>query len=155
MGRNRQRPVRAGRLRMFVQGNGFLGAVGAGPRHDRNATPDNFDGEGDHPFVLRMGQGGGLAGGSAGNNPVGTAADLPFYEITERSLVQLSVLKRRHNSDQGSCKHGRLHQEDSENSALREKRWYLFAPYQIVITFARPNDMNLSLVHQHLRHTWS
>ena len=93
IGGDDERHVGAEALRDLRQLDGLLGAVGPRSRDDGHLVAHPFDGQRDHPFVLLVGEGGGLARGAAGDDAVYPFPHLKFQEVFSASSSTAPSLK--------------------------------------------------------------
>jgi hypothetical protein len=104
-----ERGRRARLLGMRGEIDGLGGRVRAGARDDRQAPSRRVDHDLDHPLVLVVAQGRGLAGGSAGDDAIRALRHMDVHELTQLRLVHLAVPERGDQGNDGALEHGTRH----------------------------------------------
>ena len=106
IGRDQQRAISAGVLRVLRQLDGLPGVVGAGSGYDRNAAVGRGDDDLDYAPMLRVGHRRRLATRPARAQAVDAGLDLPLDVLGERALIHHPVAKRGDEGGEDSLQHG-------------------------------------------------
>ena len=109
VGGDDQQTVHAEALRSQGVFPGYLSIVGAGTGDHRHAPRHPVHAIGDGLHALLLGHGGRLSGGTADDDGVGAAVDLPVDEPPKGGEVHRPGVKRRHNGHTRTCKENVLH----------------------------------------------
>ena len=105
IGRDQQRAVGTCLLGELGQLHRLAGGVRPGARQYRDFVLAHLHRDGNHLMMFLVGQGGRLAGGAAGHDPLGAVFNMKLQQIAKRLLIHLAVLERGDNRHQGSFKH--------------------------------------------------
>ena len=106
VGGDQQDAVNACFLGLLGEFDGLGGGVGAGAGDDRDTLVHLLHHGPDHPDMLIVIQGGGLAGGAARYDGISSPFNLELHQLPQLFILYLSVAEWGDDGDDASLEHG-------------------------------------------------